>query len=292
MMKRSIGEKLFDWINIFALFLISAIVIIPILHVVAGSFSSTYALTHSMVRLWPVELNINNYEMVVRNSLFWNAFRNTLIVVFVGTSINLFLTVITGYPLSKRGLRGKKAIMLFIIFTMIFTAPIIPTYLVVKNLGMLNSLWGLMIPSAISAFNLILCITFFRNLPDELFDSAKVDGLSEYGIVWRIAVPLSAPIMVTLLLFYAVGHWNNYYAPLMYISDARLRTLQLYLYLLVAQSNMNDALTASGAYDIMDTSPQGLQLATIVTATVPIVVVYPFLQRHFIKGALLGSVKG
>lgn len=291
-MRNSLGEKLFDIANVTFLLLLSAMVLIPLLHVIAASFSSTQALTHSMVKLWPVDLNLDNYRLVIKNTLFWNAFKVTIIVVLIGTAANLALTVLTAYPLSKPDLRGRKLVMLLIIFTMIFNAPIVPTYLIVKSLGMMNSIWALIIPSAISAFNLILCITFFRNLPEELFDSAKVDGLSEYGIVWRIAVPLSAPIMVTLLLFYAVGHWNNYYTPLLFITDAKLRTLQLYLYVLIAQSNTNDALSSQGAMDLIDTSPQGLQMATIVTATIPIALVYPFLQKHFIKGVLLGSVKG
>ncbi|MEF2244199.1 carbohydrate ABC transporter permease [Paenibacillus sp. IITD108] len=291
-MNKLIGAKAFDIVNIIFLCLISAIVVIPLLHVISGSLSSTYALTHNMVRIWPVNMNLDNYALVIRNTLFWNALKITLIVVVAGTIINLALTTLTAYPLSKTDLKGRKPYMLFIIFTMIFNAPVIPMYLVVKSMGMMNSIWSLIIPAAISAFNLILCITFFRGLPEELFDSAKVDGLSEYGIVWRIAVPLSAPIMVTLLLFYAVGHWNNYYTPLLYITDASLRTLQLYLYVLVAQNNTTDALAASGGLDLIDTSPQGLQMATIVTATLPIAIVYPFLQKHFIKGALLGSVKG
>lgn len=289
---RTYGEKLFDIFNIVILILISACVLVPLLHVIAGSFSSSYALTHSLVKLWPVDFNLTNYKMVMRNSLFWDAFKITLIVVVIGTTINLALTTITAYPLSKRDLRGRNILMLFIIFTMIFNAPIIPTYLIVKWLGMMNTIWSLIIPTGISAFNLILCITFFRNLPTELFDSAKVDGLSEYGIVWKIVVPLSAPIMVTLLLFYAVGHWNNYYMPLLYITDADLRTLQLYLYVLVAQNSTNDALADTGGLDLINISPQGLQMATIVTATIPIAIVYPFLQKHFIQGALLGSVKG
>ncbi len=291
-MMRTIGEKWFDLFNAALLVLLSACVLVPLLHVVAGSLSSSYALTHAQVKLWPVELNLNNYFLVIKNTLFWNAFKITVIVVLLGTTINLALTTITAYPLSKPDLKGRKLLMLLIVFTMIFNAPMIPTYLIVKALGMINTIWSLIIPTAISAFNLILCITFFRNLPAELFDAAKVDGLSEYGIVWKIVVPLSAPILVTLLLFYAVGHWNNYATPLLYITDADLRTLQLYLYVLVAQNNTNDALANSGGLDLINISPQGLQMATIVTATLPIAIIYPFLQKHFMKGALLGSVKG
>ncbi|MNI49314.1 L-arabinose transport system permease protein AraQ [compost metagenome] len=180
--------------------------------------------------------------------------------------------------------------MLLIIFTMIFNAPIIPSYLLVKNLYLLNTIWALVLPGAISAFNMILCITFFRTVPDDLFDAARVDGMSEYGMVWRIVIPLSMPIVMTLLLFYAVGHWNNYFGPLLFINDRNKQTLQMYLYSLIANGD-SDSTAGAGAEAGLKLSPVAIQMATIVLATVPVVLIYPFLQKHFVKGALLGSVK-
>lgn len=284
-------ERLIDLSFILTLSVVGIVILLPLLHVIAGSFSSTDALNKVQVSLWPVDFNLDNYKVVMMNPMFWNAFKVTLLVVAGGTLLNMVLTIITAYPLSREHLKGRKLVILFIVFTMIFNAPLIPTYLVVKSMGMLNTLWALMIPAALSAFNLILAVTFFRNLPEELFEAAKVDGMSEYGMVWKIVVPLSMPIIVTLLLFYSVGHWNNITAPLMYITDTKFRTLQLYLYNVVAQNSLTDTL-GDVVDSSLDYSPQGIQMATIVTATVPIVMVYPFLQRHFIKGALLGSVKG
>lgn len=289
--KRTPGEIAFDTANTLLLLLFCAAVAIPLMNVIAGSLSSNEAIIHSEVSLWPVGFNLLNYEFVIKNAVFWKSFGVTIQIVLIGTAINMMLTILTSYPLSKGWLGGRKAILLFIIFTMIFQAPMVPMYILVKSLGLLNSIWSLIIPGALSAFNMMLCITFMRSIPEELFEAARVDGMSEYRIVWRIVAPLSMPINVTLILFYAVGHWNNYLGPLLYITDRELQPLQLYLYKLISQFDMDSA----GGQSVLELStavtPQGLQMATIVIATIPIIIVYPFLQKHFIKGALLGSVK-
>ncbi len=289
--RKSPAEKTFEIVNISFLLVMCAVMLIPILHVVAGSLSSGNALTHSRVGIWPVEWTVENYQVVFTNTTFWRAFGVSVFLAVAGTFINILMTVITAYPLAKTGLKGRRAVMLFIIFTMIFSAPLIPSFLVVKTLGLLNTIWALIIPSALSAFNMILCLTFFRSLPEELFEAARVDGMNEYRILFRIAIPLSVPILVTLLLFYAVGHWNSYYSAMLYISNAALRPLQLYLYSIVAQASASDLQSGSAADVLLDLSPQGLQMATIIVATVPIVLIYPFIQKHFIKGALIGSLK-
>lgn len=289
--KQSFGEKLFDIFNITLLLLTCAVILVPLLHVLAGSLSETSALIHAKVALWPVGLNFDNYVLVFKNTTFWRSFFVTVFITLTGTTINMLLTIFTGYPLSKSFLRGRKPFMLFIIFTMIFTAPMIPSYLLVKELGLLNSVWALIVPGALAAFNLILCITFFRGLPEELFEAARVDGMNEYRVVAQIAFPLSMPIIVTLALFYAVSHWNNYYSALLYITDPDLRPLQLYLYNLLAQFETSDTLSQMNSMVSYDISPQGLQNATIIVATIPIVIIYPFIQKHFIKGAMIGSLK-
>lgn len=289
-MKRSLSEKTFDTFNTVILLVMSLFVLFPVLHVVSGSLSDTSALMQAEVKLWPVGWNLDNYETVLHNSTFWQSFGITLIVVVGATSLNMIMTVMTGYPLSKMHLKGRKFVLLMILFTMIFQAPLIPTYLLIKELALLNTLWVLMIPFAINAFYLLIMITFFRGLPEELFEAARVDGMSEFDILWKIAVPLSVPIMVTLLLFYSVGHWNSYFPALMYINDPDLRPLQLYLYNLIAKANINESM-GNVSESAINLSPQGLQMATIVVSTVPIVMVYPFIQKHFIKGALIGSMK-
>jgi putative aldouronate transport system permease protein len=286
--RKSLGEHAFDGFNIIFLLLLSAIVIFPLLHIVAGSLSSANLADLSKVTIWPSGFTLSNYEKVISNPIYLRSFGVTLIVVVCGTLLNLAMTIFTAYPLTRTYLKGRKFVLMFIVFTMIFQAPLIPTYLVVKALGLLDTLWALMIPSAIGAFNLFLCITFFRSVPEDLIDAAKVDGVSEYGIVWRIMLPLSLPIIVTLLLFYSVGHWNNYFTALLYITNLKLRTLQMYLYALISQGSSQDS---SAPPTDMVVSPQSIQMATVVISTIPIMLVYPFLQKHFIKGALLGSVK-
>ncbi|MBO2942419.1 carbohydrate ABC transporter permease [Paenibacillus sp. F411] len=289
-LKKGMKERAFDLFNTLFLLTICLTVILPFLYIIAGSLSSSKALINNEVLLWPVDFSMENYVAVMQNDIFWRAFGVTIFVVTVGTLINMIITVLMSYPLSKMWLRGRRLIMLILIFTMIFQAPLIPTYLVVKELSLLNTVWALIIPTALSVFNVILCMTFMRSLPEELFDAAKMDGMTELGILSRIVLPLSKPIMVTLLLFYAVGHWNNYFTALMYITNPSIRPLQLYLYSLIVQSDVNETM-ASISESAATVSPQGLQMATILVSTIPIVILYPLLQKHFIKGAMLGSVK-
>jgi len=289
--KQSTGEKVFDFFNIAFLILLSFIALVPILHVVAGSLSSPNAIIHGEVFLWPVGFTFEHFGLVINTGPFWKALWTTIQVVAIATTLNMVLTVFGSYPLSKMNLRGRKSILLFIIFTMIFHAPLIPVYMVVKELHLLNTIWALIVPGAVAAFNMILCITFFRGLPEELFEAAKVDGMNDYRIVMQIAVPLSKPILFTLLLFYSVGHWNSYMAPLLYITDRDLQTLQMYIYFLM-QGALSDTTAAAAVESSLSMVPKALEMATIVLATTPIVILYPFFQKHFVKGATLGSVKG
>lgn len=290
--RESFGSRLFDFFNIVILLLFCLTVIIPFINVIAVSMSSTKAIVNAQVTLWPVGFNLDNYGFVLQNASFLNSFKITLFVVGAGTAINLIMTALTAYPLSKSYLSGRKVFMLILIFNMIFHSPLIPLYLTVKTLGLINSLWALVLPGALSVFNTILCITFFKSLPEELFEAARVDGMSEYKILFKIAIPLSKPVMVTLLLFFSVAHWNNYQSALYYITNVNLRPLQLYLWSLVAQTNTSELGMAAHSESAIKTSPEGLKMATIITATVPIIIIYPFLQKHFVKGAMLGSVKG
>ncbi|MBO9605860.1 MAG: carbohydrate ABC transporter permease [Paenibacillaceae bacterium] len=288
---KSPGERIFDALNAVVLTLFCLLVIVPFVHLLAASFSSKDALIHNLVTFWPVDWTLDNYRLVWYNQIFWNAFRISVLVTVAGTAINMYLTLLTAYPLAKTALKGRRLVLLAIVFTMIFSVPLIPMYLIVKSVGMVNTLWAIMIPNAIGAFNLILCITFFRGLPEELSDAAKVDGMREHSILWRIFMPLSLPIVMTLTLFYAVAHWNNYMGPLFYITDPAIKPLQLYLYTVLSQFNTQDSLL-NLSESIDQFSPLGIQMATVGVATVPILLIYPFIQKHFIRGALLGSVKG
>jgi putative aldouronate transport system permease protein len=213
----------------------------------------------------------------------------SIYITVVGTFINLLFTSLMAYPLAKTQLRGRQIILLGVLFTMLFGGGMIPTYFVVKALHLTNSLWALMIPSAISAFNLIVLKNFFQNIPDGLEDSARIDGCNDVGVLFRIVLPLSLPAMATFGLFYAVGHWNQFFNAILYINDNRMWPIQVLLreIVILAQSSIGDT-----TIDSADIQPLTIRMAVIVFATIPILMVYPFLQKHFAKGVMLGSVKG
>jgi putative aldouronate transport system permease protein len=284
------GRKAFTIFNYCFLTLLSLVMLFPFLHITAGSFSGGLAISQGRVDLWPVEFTLDNYKAVMKNISIWRSFGVTIYVTMMGTFINLVMTCLMAYGLSKTFLKGRTIIMILILFTMIFQAPMIPTYLVVKSVGLLDTLWALMIPAAISAFNLIIMITFFKNIPQELIDSAKIDGCDEYRTLWKIVLPLSLASLYTIGLFYAVGHWNGYMQALFYIRDTDLYPLQIKLrQLIVVSESMDNPSYSSGS---IHQSPEGIKMASILVATVPILLVYPFIQKHFVKGAMLGSLKG
>ncbi|WP_324604025.1 carbohydrate ABC transporter permease [Pontibacillus marinus] len=241
------------------------------------------------VSLWPVEFTFDNYRAVLFDKNIWRSFGVTVYITVMGTFLNLFFTSLMAYGLSKSNLKGRKIIIIMVLFTMIFSAPLIPSYLVVKSLGMLNTLWALMIPGLISAFNLIIMISFFQNIPQDLFDCAKIDGCGEYRTLWSIVIPLSMPSLSTIGLFYAVAHWNGYFQALLFIRDQSLFPLQVKLRQLIVESDAEQMIQTAA---LTVQSIEGIKMASIIFATVPILVIYPFIQKHFMKGAMLGSIKG
>lgn len=289
--RRSTGEKIFDVFNVLFLAMVGFVTLAPFLYILAASFSDKYALANMEVLFWPIKPHLDNYKMILNNQSFWNSYKITLILIALATTIQMFMTVITAYPLSKKSLPGRKYFMLMIIFTMVFSAPMIPTYLVVRQLHLIDTLWALILPGALSAFNMILCLTYFKSLPEELFEAVRIDGMNEFHILWKIALPLSKPIIVTLLLFYAVGTWNSYYGGLMYITKQELKPLQVFMYNLIAQSSYEGMNEVQQLELTSNITPDGLKMSTIIIATLPIILVYPFIQKYFIKGAMLGSLK-
>ena len=290
--RESLSSRIFDSFNIIILILFALTVVIPFIHVIAISLSSPKAIVNAQVTLWPVGFSLKNYMYVMKNSIFFNSFKITLIIVILGTAISMLMTLLTAYPLSRVYLPGRKVFILILVITLIFQSPMVPLYLVVKMYGLLNTIWALILPFALSVFNTFICITFFKQLPNELFEAARIDGMTEYGILFKIVVPLSKPVIVTLLLFFSVSYWNSYQSALYYITNPNLRPLQLYLWSLVAQSNVSELGAMAAAETAVSNSPEGLMMATVITATIPIIIVYPFLQKHFMKGILTGSLKG
>lgn len=284
------GRKAFAVFNYIFLTISSFAMLFPFLNIVAGSLSSGQAISQGRVGLLPVDFTWDNYNVVLNDISVIRSFVVTVIVTVVGTLVNLIMTCLMAYGLSKQDLRGRQAILIFVLFTMIFSAPLIPSYLVVKYLGLLDTLWSLILPGAISAFNMIIMISFFRNIPDGLIDSARIDGCGEYRTLWSVVLPLSLPSLMTIGLFYAVAHWNNYMQALFYIRDTDLYPLQVKLRQLLVQAEAIDNPSYSSGMSIV--SYEGIKMASILVATVPILLIYPLIQKHFVKGAMLGSIKG
>lgn len=284
------GVRTFNVINIIFLTILGLTMVLPLLHVIAQSFSNSVAINKGLVYFWPVNFTGANYTSILQDKTIWFAFRNSVIITVCGTLINLIATASLAYPLSRQEYLGRKIILIMVLITLIFHAPLIPNYLLLKNIKLLNTLWVLMIPTAISAYNLFVMRSFFMNLPNELFDSARIDGCGEMGMLWRIVLPLSKPAMATMGIMYAVSNWNTYSAAIYYINSRSLIPLQVRLreMIITDQFGASDTSALDSAINL---SPEGLKMAVIVIATVPIMLVYPFLQKHFIKGMLVGSIK-
>ncbi|WP_340009194.1 carbohydrate ABC transporter permease [Paenibacillus sp. FSL K6-0276] len=289
MINLTIGEKVWQAVVYFILILLSLLCLLPFLYVVAVSVTPESEVLRRGIVIIPESFTFLAYKEVFISHGIGQAYKITLFRTIVGTVLNVFFTVIAAYPLSKKYLPGRSPFLLFIVFTMMFGGGLIPTYLLIRSLGLLNSPWVLIIPHLISAFNLVIIKGFFEQLPAEIEESARVDGASELQSLWRIILPLSLPVLSTISLFYAVGHWNSYFDAIVYINDSNLMPLQVILrnILLNVATQSADSLANSGAV-----STFAVQMAAVVVTTVPILIVYPFMQKHFTKGVLLGSVKG
>lgn len=289
MINLTIGEKVWQAVVYLILIFLSLLCLLPFLYVVAVSVTPESEVLRRGIVIIPESFTFIAYKEVFISHGIGQAYKITLFRTIVGTVLNVFFTVIAAYPLSKKYLPGRSPFLLFIVFTMMFSGGLIPTYLLIRSLGLLDSPWVLIIPNLISAFNLVIIKGFFEQLPGEIEESARVDGASELQSLWRIILPLSLPVLATISLFYAVGHWNSYFDAIVYINDSNLMPLQVVLrnILLNVATQSADSIANSGAV-----STFAVQMAAVVVTTVPILMVYPFMQKHFTKGVLLGSVKG
>lgn len=289
--KRTIGDWALDIFVYGFMIVLGLITLLPMVHVFSKSVSSDWALVSGRVNLLPVGFQIDTLVNVVTSGAFSRAFLISAIVTSAGTLLSILVTAITAYPLSKRHLPGISFIMVLFVFTMLFNGGLIPNYLLIRELHLINSLWSLILPAMISVFNMLVIKSYYEGLPEALEESARIDGARSYTILFRIILPLSMPVLATIALFYAVGFWNDYFSPMLYISDPALKTLQLHLRDVVMENDTANAINKS-ADDLMNMSPESIRAATVVASTVPILLVYPFLQKYFIKGVLIGSVKG
>ncbi|WP_171686517.1 carbohydrate ABC transporter permease [Paenibacillus planticolens] len=289
--KASFSERCFDYINTVLMVLLMVLTVYPLIYVLFASVSDAGSLMGHKGILWrPIGFSLDAYTNVFRNPMILKGYGNTLFVVLAGLALNITLTSFGAYALSRKSLQYRKPLMLFIIFTMFFSGGLIPLYLTVKGVGMVNSLWALIIPQAINTFNLILMKTAFEAIPDALEESAKMDGANDFVILFRIVLPLSMPVIAVMLLYYGVSHWNSWFQAMIFLQERSLYPLQLVLreILLQGEANANAGVSDGDAAMLAAT----LKYATIIVATVPILFVYPFLQKYFVKGALIGAIKG
>lgn len=283
-----IGERIFNVFNYGFFTILGITTLLPFVNLIAKSFSSEKALISGKVGLFPVEFQTETYKFVLANPQFLNAFKISILVTVIGTALGLIMTVLIAYPLSKPHLKGRKILLIYFVFAMIFNGGLIPTYLVIQKLGLVNNFWVMVLPVVVNVYNMLIMKNYFESLPDSIEESAKIDGASTMRILTQIIIPLSKPVLATIALFFAVAHWNSYYNAMIYITRTDLKPLQLYLKELVASAK--DVLDQAGYADFA--SPESVQAASIVAATIPIIVVYPKLQKYFVKGVLVGSVKG
>lgn len=290
-MRDRTANRVFDTINFIVLTACVLICLAPFLHILAISLSSTRAITSGEVNLFPVEIEWQAYVQVFTDSSMIRSLGFTILLTCLFTVLCMVMTVAAGYPLSKKNLKGRKLVMFVIVVTMFFSGGLIPEYILIRNLHLLDSLWALVLPGLINPFYLIILISFFNNIPESLEESAEIDGSSQYRTLISIVLPLSLPVIATLSLFYAVGRWNGFSDTLMYIQSPELYPLQLKLYQLI-QNNMVTELMQMEGTQMHKMMPESLKAASVIFATVPILIVYPWLQRYFVSGVMLGAVKG
>jgi|LSQX01.2.fsa_nt_gb putative aldouronate transport system permease protein len=293
MRTKSSEGRIFEIINNTLLFGILLIVLYPLIYVASSSLSNPVYIANGDVWLMPRDFTFNAYKRVFANSDIITGYRNSIIYTILGTTINLILTSFGAYALSRKDLVGRNFFTIMFAFTMFFSGGMIPTFLVVRDLGLIDSMWSLILPTAVSVWNMVIMRTYFQNsIPYELQEAGFIEGFSDIGVFTRIVLPLSKPIIAVMVLYYGVTHWNSYFQALMYISDRSKYPLQLFLrhiLLLSQMSEMND-MGASMSDQILES--ESIRYAVIVVASVPVLMLYPFVQKYFVKGIMVGSIKG
>lgn len=294
MVKNSKEDRIFDIVNYVLLGIVLLIVMYPLIFVTVASISDPGAVAKGEVWLLPKGINFVGYQKVFANREILNGYLNTILYTVAGTAVNIIMTILAAYPLSRKDLVGRNGITALFVFTMFFSGGLIPTYLIVKQLGMVNTMWALIIPNAVAVWNIIIMRTFFQqSIPHEVQESAQIDGCSNIKILLKIILPLSLPILAVMTLFYSVAHWNSFFSALIYLTERDKYPLQLLLREILIQSNMQDMIQSSEeslARTIMEA--ESIKYAVVIIANLPVLMLYPFLQRYFVKGMVIGAIKG
>lgn len=291
--RQGVGDRVFNAVAVGIVTLLTVIVIIPLLNVVAASFSSSTAVNAGKVLLWPIEFTLDNYRTVLKYNSVWLGYRNTILYTIAGTVISVTLSLFCAYPLAQRKFSGRKFFNKLFLLTMIFNGGMIPTYIVVRDLNLLNTVWSVLLPSAISFYNVIIMRNYIETtIPDELEESARVDGCSPARYFISFVVPLTKPIIAVIAMYYAVAQWNDYFNAFLYLTDKNLYPLQLFLREILISSKFSASDLDPDAIKAIQGLADTLKYVVIVVSTLPLMCIYPFVQKYFVKGVMIGSVKG
>ena len=287
-------DRIFYAVNAALLTLVMLVVLYPLIFIVSCSFSSAHAITSGRVILWPVDVTLRGYKAVFDYPTVLRGYLNTFFYNFSGTLINIALTMIAAYPLARPQLPGRKGLMLLFSFTMLFSGGMIPTYILVRGLGMINTVWAMIIPGALSVYNMIITRTFLQtNVPLELLEASQIDGCSDFRYFFSVVLPLSKAVIAVITLYYAVGHWNSYFSAFLYLSEQKLYPLQIVLRDILLANSFDASLIVD---EELAAAKQGLadllKYSLMVVSSLPVIIMYPFVQKYFIQGVLIGSIKG
>ncbi|RAP73745.1 carbohydrate ABC transporter permease [Paenibacillus montanisoli] len=291
-MKATRGERWFYAVNYLLLTLAGLSCLLPIVNVAAMSISGDEAVISGAVSLWPVDPTFSSYTMLFKGSSILKSFMNSVTLTVVGVALSLLFTVLAAYPLSKRGFYARKPLTLAIVFTMLFSGGLIPTYLVINSLGLINSYGAIWLPALVSVYNMLIMKTYFENMPEEMEEAARIDGCGEISFILKILLPLSLPMLATIALFYGVGFWNAFMSVLIYINDTDKYNLTVNVQNMIRSQSLIATLTTLRQEDLDMIAPEGIKSAGIMVMIIPLIIVYPFLQKYFVKGAMIGAIKG
>jgi putative aldouronate transport system permease protein len=290
--KASLGEKWFYVFNYTLLAIIGLSCALPMFHLFALSLSSNDAIMSGFVKLWPVGWNWETYNKLFTGTHIVSAARNSFVITVVGTILNMIFTICCAYPLSRKFMYGRRFFSLLIIFSMLFTGGLIPTYLVVKSLGLVNTFGALWFSSLISVYNMLVLRTFLGGIPEEIEEAARIDGCGEVRLLVQIILPLSVPVLAALTLFYAVGHWNSFFGAMIYINDSTKAPLAVLVQQMIQSQQLLQQIANTSSEDLNSITPESIKAAGVFVMVIPMLVMYPFLQKYFVKGVMIGSVKG
>ncbi|MDF2650463.1 MAG: carbohydrate transporter permease [Paenibacillus sp.] len=291
-MSVSFGEKLFYQINAVVLGLIALSCLLPIVHVAAVSLSDPHYIVSGGVSFWPRGWSLSSYNLLISGTRIIQSFVNSVLITVLGVALSLAFTVLAAYPLSRSYMYGRRFFTLAIVFTMLFSGGIIPTYLVIKALGLMNTYGAIWLPALISTYYMLIMRTFFANIPGELEEAARMDGCGEFRYMMRIVLPLSMPVIATISLFYAVGYWNTFLGVLLYIQDVEKYNLAVLVQQMIKSQSLLNEINNLPVQEQTAVTPEGIKSAGIMVMVLPMLIIYPFLQRYFIQGVMIGAIKG